>query len=199
MIIKLYDKESDKTTIIYNPVVAAYDYGIRGGKFIHLSVIIVTAENTYDELYLISDKIDKESGRPYVHTYGVITDDKENIIDFNNILATRNYIEQEIDIEANCDYQKEHIAIEKSNLIKSNNILLADVLYGIRHCLVKVVRGKLKLRGHIFEPKQLIREETKGNKIRYLLKDDELVINMYNCKLVAIESGVKRKIIIPGK
>lgn len=199
MIIKLYDKESDKTTIIYNPVVAAYDYGIRGGKFSHLSVIILTAENTYDELYLILDKIDKESGQPYIHTYGVITDDKENIIDFNNILATRNYIEQEIDIEANCDYREEYITIEKSNLIRSNNILLADLLYGIKHCLVKVVRGKLKLRGHIFEPKQLIKEETKDNKIRYLLKDDESVINMYNCKLVAIESGVKRKIIIPGK
>ena len=199
MIIKLYDKESDKTIIIYNPVVAAYDYGIRGGKFTHLSVIILTAENTYVEPYLILDEIDEESGQPYTNTYGVITDDKGNIIDFNDILATCNYIEQEIDIEANCDYQKEYIAIEKSNLIRSNNILLADVLYGIRHCLVKVVRGKLKLRGHIFEPKQLIKEETKDNKITYLLKDDELVINMYNCKLVAIESGIKRKIIIPGK
>lgn len=199
MIIKLYDRESNKTTIIYNPIVAAYDYGIKGGKFTHLSVIIVTGENTYDEIYLIRDKIDKESGRPYIHTYGVITDDRWNIIDFNDILATRNYIEQEINIEANCDYHEEHIAIEKSNLIRSNNILLADMLYGINHCLVKVVRGKLKLRGHIFEPKQLIREETKDNKIKYLLKDDELVINMYNCKLVAIESGVKRKVIIPGK
>lgn len=199
MIIKLYDKESDKTTIIYNPVVAAYDYGIRGGKFTHLSVIIVTAENTYDELYLILDKIDKESGQPYIHTYGVITDDKGNIIDFNNILATRNYIEQEINVEANHDFHEEHIIVEKYNLIRSNNILLADILYGIRHCLVKVVRGKLKLRGHIFEPKQLIKEETKDNKIKYLLKDNELVINMYNCKLVAIESGVRRKEIIPGK
>lgn len=199
MIIKLYDRESNKTTIIYNPIVAAYDYGIKGGKFTHLSVIIVTGENTYDEIYLIRDKIDKESGRPYIHTYGVITDDRWNIIDFNDILAIRNYIEQEINIEANCDYHEEHIAIEKSNLIRSNNILLADILYGINHCLVKVVRGKLKLRGHIFEPKQLIREETKDNKIKYLLKDDELVINMYNCKLVAIESGVKRKVIIPGK
>lgn len=199
MIIKLYDKESDKTTIIYNPVVVAYNYGIKGGKFTHLSVIIVTAYHTYDELYLILDKIDKESGQPYINTCGVITDDKGNIIDFNNILATRNYIEQEIDIEANCDYHEEHIAIEKSNLIRSNNILLADILYGIRHCLVKVVRGKLKLRGHMFEPKQLIKEETKDNKIKYLLKDDELVINMYNCKLVAIESGIKRKVIIPGK
>lgn len=134
MIIKLYDKESDKTTIMYNPIVATYDYGIKGGKFSHLSVIVVTAENTYDEIYLIRDKIDKESGRPYIHTYGVIADDKENIIDFNNILATRNYIEQEINIEANHDYHEERIIVEK-----------------------------------------------------------------YNCKLVAIESGIKRKVIIPGK
>lgn len=199
MIIKLYDRESDKTTIMYNPVVATYDCGIKGGKFTRLSVIVVTAENTYDEIYLIRDKIDKESGRPYIHTYGVITDDKENIIDFNNILATRNYIEQEINIEANHDFHEERIIAEKYNLIRSNNIILADVLFGINHCLVKVVRGKLKLRGHIFEPKQLIIEETEDNKIRYLLKDDELVINMNNCKLIAIESGVKRKVIIPGK
>lgn len=199
MIIKLYDRESDKTTIMYNPVVAAYDYGIRGGKFTRLSVIVFTAENTFDEIYLIRDKIDKESGRPYIHTHGVITDDKGNIIDFNNILATRNYIEQEINIEANHDFHEEHIIAEKYNLIRSNNIILADVLFGINHCLVKVIRGKLKLRGHIFEPKQLIIEETEDNKIRYLLKDDELVINMNNCKLIAIESGVKRKVIIPGK
>lgn len=199
MIIKLYDKERNKTTIMYQPVVAAYDYGIKGGKFSHLSVIIVAGKNTYDEIYLIRDKIDKESGRPYINTFGVIMDDKENIIDFNDILATRNYIEQEINVEANNDFHEEHIIVEKSNLIRSNNIILADILYGINHCLVKVVRGKLKLRGHIFEPKQLIREETKDNKIKYLLKDDELVINMYNCKLVAIESGVKRKVIIPGK
>lgn len=118
MIIKLYDKESDKTTIIYNPVVAAYDYGIRGGKFTHLSVIIVTAENTYDEIYLIRDKIDKESGQPYINTYGVITDDKGNIIDFNNILATRNYIEQEINVEANHDFHEERIIVEKYNPLK---------------------------------------------------------------------------------